>query len=158
MAKVKTVSDIKKITASVDSVYDFFSNFENIEKFFAERKKHIPGEEQAKISEQIESFFATQESCKITIKKYGEVGLDIVDKEPNKTLKYQTNEQSPAPLTLWLQLISVSETDTRMRLTLHAELNMMMKMMLKDKLRKGIDQLAQQLTMIPYDRVAQGDL
>ncbi len=39
----------------------------------------------------------------------------------------------------WIQLHEVSEQDTRIRLVLHAELNMMMRMMLGGKLQKGLD-------------------
>lgn len=153
MAKVKTVSDIKKVVASAECVYTFFSDFENVERFFSKISQNIPEADQQKITEQVEGFSATKDSCKFIIKKYGEVGLDIIDKEMYKTIKYQANAQSPVPLTLWLQLVSVSDFDTRIRLTLHAELNMMMKMMLKDKLKKGLNQLAEQLSMIPYQQV-----
>ena len=37
----------------------------------------------------------------------------------------------------------VSDTDTRMRLVLHIELNMMMKMMIGGKLQGGLDQIAE---------------
>ncbi len=37
----------------------------------------------------------------------------------------------------------VSEYDTRLRLVLHIELNMMMKMMIGGKLQKAVDQIAE---------------
>ena len=43
----------------------------------------------------------------------------------------------------WIQLHKVSDTDTRMRLVLHAELNMMMRMMIGGKLQKALDQIAE---------------
>ena len=43
----------------------------------------------------------------------------------------------------WIQLHKVSDTDTRMRLVLHIELNMMMKMMIGGKLQGAIDQIAE---------------
>ena len=43
----------------------------------------------------------------------------------------------------WIQLHPVSETDTRMRLVLHAELNMMLKMMIGSKLQGALDQIAE---------------
>ena len=52
-----------------------------------------------------------------------------------------------------LQLIEKEAYDTRIRLTIHAELNAMMKMMLKKKLEKGIDQLVEGLTQIPYSSI-----
>ena len=40
--------------------------------------------------------------------------------------------------------------DTRMKITFQGELNMVMKMMLKGKLEKGINQLGEGLAKIPY--------
>ena len=37
-----------------------------------------------------------------------------------------------------------------MRLTLHAEMNMMIKMMVNRKLEEGINQIAEMLTKLPY--------
>ncbi len=150
MSLVKKVSDIKTINAPAERIFDFLSDFEKIAALFEGNAEHIPEAEKQKISEQIENFSADRDSCRFTIKKFGRTGLDIVDREPCKTIKYQSDASSPVPITLWIQLIEVSSSDTRMRLTIHAELSMMMKMMLKNKLDKGINQLADALTMIPY--------
>ena len=49
-----------------------------------------------------------------------------------------------------LLLLDNGPYDTRLRITAEAELNMMMKMLLKGKLEKGINQLAEGLAKIPY--------
>ena len=49
----------------------------------------------------------------------------------------------PMDFAFWIQLHKVSDTDTRMRLVLHIELNMMMKMMIGGKLQKAVDQIAE---------------
>ena len=51
---------------------------------------------------------------------------------------------------IWIQLLENAPYDTRMKITFQGELNMMMKMLLKGKLEKGIDQFAEALTKIPY--------
>ena len=56
----------------------------------------------------------------------------------------------PFEFNLWIQLLENGPYDTRMKLTFQAELNMMMKMMLKGKLEKAINQLGEGLTKIPY--------
>ncbi|HBY16748.1 MAG TPA: polyketide cyclase, partial [Porphyromonadaceae bacterium] len=40
----------------------------------------------------------------------------------------------------WIQLHEVDADDTRIRLVLHADLNMMMRMMIGGKIKKGLDQ------------------
>ncbi len=155
MAVVKKVSDIKKVAASAENIYDFLSDFERISSLFEGASERIPEAEMQKISEHLEDFSATKDGCTFTIKKFGKTGLNIIDREPCKTIKYQSDASSPVPVTLWVQLVSVSPYDTRMRLTLHTELNMMMKMMLKNKLDKGINQIADALTQIPYQALAE---
>lgn len=150
MSLVKSVSEIKKITAPIENVYNFLSDFERIAALFQNASGQIPEEEKAKIADKIDNFSATKDSCAFSIKGFGDTGLTIVEKEEYKTIKYQADGSSPVPITLWIQLVSVSEYDTRMRLTLHAELNMMMKMMLKGKLEKGVNQIADALARIPY--------
>ena len=49
----------------------------------------------------------------------------------------------PMDFAFWIQLHKVSDTDTRMRLVLHVELNMMMKMMIGGKLQDAVDQIAE---------------
>ena len=44
-----------------------------------------------------------------------------------------------------VQLVSVDEQDTRMRIVLHVQLNMMMKMMIGGKLAQAVDQIADQI-------------
>lgn len=150
MALVKKVSEIKKIAAPAERIYDFLSDFEKVSALFQGASDRIPDEEKQKISEHIENFSADKDNCRFTIKNFGTTGLSIVNREPCKTIKYEAHSNSPVPVTLWVQLIEVNPMDTRLRLTLHTELNMMMKMMVKNKLDKGINQLADALTMIPY--------
>ena len=49
----------------------------------------------------------------------------------------------PIDFSFWIQLQPVAEYDTRMRLVLHVELNMMMRMMIGGKLQKALDQIAE---------------
>lgn len=150
MSLVKKVSDIKKIAAPSERIFNFLSDFEQVSALFEGASDRIPDAEKQKISEHIENFSADRDSCKFTIKNFGTTGLTIVNREPCKTIKYEADSNSPVPVTLWVQLIEVAAEDTRMRLTLHTELSMMMKVMVKNKLDKGINQLAEALTQIPY--------
>lgn len=150
MSLVKKVSEIKKITAPSERIFSFLSDFEQVSALFENASDRISDAEKQKISEHIENFSADKDSCKFSIKNFGTTGLTIVDREPHKTIKYKADSSSPVPVTLWIQLIEVTPEDTRIRLTLHTELSMMMKVMVKNKLDKGINQLADMLTQIPY--------
>ena len=71
--------------------------------------------------------------------------LRMVDKVPNDYVKVTGDERSPLDFTFWIQLKQVGDYDTRMRLVLHAKLNMVMKMMIGSKLQQGLDQMAEQM-------------
>ena len=68
------------------------------------------------------------------------------EKVENKHIKV-TGDGGTVPMdfAFWIQLHQVSEGDTRIRLVLHADLNMMMKMMLGKKLQAGLDQAVEGL-------------
>ena len=51
----------------------------------------------------------------------------------------------PMDFAFWLQLKEVAPYDTRMRLVLHIDLNMMMRMMIGSKIQGAIDQIAEAL-------------
>jgi carbon monoxide dehydrogenase subunit G len=67
----------------------------------------------------------------------------MVDKVECKHVKITGDEGGvPIDFSFWIQLHEVTPTDTRMRMVLHADLNMMMRMMVGSKLQKGLDQAA----------------
>ena len=74
----------------------------------------------------------------------------IVDREPNKTIKFETT-QSPVPLLLWIQLKQVAENDTRMKMTVRAELNPFLKPMVSKPMQEAVDKIAEILAALPYE-------
>ena len=74
----------------------------------------------------------------------------IVEKEEPKLIKLGGDGATPLEFNLWIQLLENGPYDTRMKITFQGELNMVMKMMLKGKLEKGINQLGEGLAKIPY--------
>ena len=78
------------------------------------------------------------------------MGMKIVEREEPKLIKLEWDGRLPFEFQVWIQLLDNGPYDTRLRITAEAELNMMMKMLLKGKLEKGINQLAEGLAKIPY--------
>ncbi|PKQ65747.1 hypothetical protein BZG02_01705 [Labilibaculum filiforme] len=159
MSTTKIISEVKKIPHTVTDVYGFFSDFRKIAKVFElaannpQIQEQIEAQAKKKVNfkDYIEHWEATENNCTFVIKGFGEAGLEFVEKEENKVLKMTGYGRSPFEFYIWIQLVEKDAYDTRIRLTVHAELNAMMKMMLKKKLEKGIDQLADGLTQIPYN-------
>lgn len=95
------------------------------------------------IADKVEEWAATEETCSFKAKGFT-VRLRMVEREPYKLVKI-TGEDIPFEFFFWIQLKSVAPDDTRMLLTLRAELNMMMKMMIGGKLQKGLDEMAERI-------------
>lgn len=95
------------------------------------------------VADKVEEWQATADTCSFKVKGFT-VKLRMVDKVENKHVKVEGDDGGvPIDFSFWIQLHEVEPGDTRMRLVLHAELNMMMRMMLGGKLQKGLDQAAE---------------
>ncbi len=94
-------------------------------------------------TDKLEGWEAQEDSCSFSVTGIGQTGLKIIDKEPFKTVKITGDGKLPFEFFLWIQLNEVAPGDTRMKLTLKAELNMMLKMMLEKKLEEGINIMAE---------------
>lgn len=96
------------------------------------------------IADKVEQWDAAENRCSFKVKGFS-VELHIVEKEPHKLVKITGADGSPIDFTLWMQLVSLADNDTRMRIVLHTKLNVMMKMMIGKKIQEGIDQIAERV-------------
>lgn len=162
----KYESKIKLIPASVEQVYATLSNLENFRPILdaasnnpmvAEKMKEA-GQDPSQL-EKLKDVQLSADRIAIPAPMIGELALRIIEREENKTIKFET-EQSPVDANLWIQVLPTSEISSpmagpgcKMRLTLKAELNMMMKMMIGSKLEDGIDKFADMLSSLPYTMI-----
>ena len=100
--------------------------------------------------DKIQDFSCNTDSCSFSINPVGSLGLRIIEREPYKTIKFET-EKSPVPLFLWIQLLPVTDQETKIKITCRAELNMLIKGMVSKPLQDGIEKLADMLTTITYE-------
>ena len=77
------------------------------------------------------------------------ITISIVDRIENDTLKFGA-EGIPMDANFWIQLKEVAPNDTRIRLTVKADIPMMFKFMFEKKLQTGLDQAAEMLAQFPY--------
>ncbi len=95
------------------------------------------------VADKVEEWQATADTCSFKVKGFT-VKLRMVDKVECKHVKITGDDGGlPIDFSFWIQLHEVSPSDTRMRMVLHADLNMMMRMMIGGKLQKGLDQAAE---------------
>ncbi len=132
------ISETKTILYNESDVFEMLSDLSNLERM----KDKIP---QDKISD----FSFDKDSCSFSITPVGKIKFSIVEREPNKTIKFKADE-SPIDITLWIQLKQVAENDTKMKLTVKAELNPFIKPMVSKPIQEGINKVADVLAAIPY--------
>ena len=93
----------------------------------------------------VEEWEATPDSCSFKVKGV-KIALRIAERVDNKHVKIVADEGGvPIDFTFWVQLHEVDAHDTRVRMVLHAELNMMMRMMIGGKIQSGLDQAVEGL-------------
>ena len=147
MSVSKYTSEVKIIDQNQTIVYHYLSNFENLSKYVNEGLLQKLTEQVPQVS--VSDFNSDRDSCSFQISGMGRAGISIVSREPEKTIKIESNGNFPAGLTFWIQLLPVTPSQCKMRLTLHADMSMMIKMMVGNKREKGIDQLADVLARLP---------
>lgn len=137
MSKSRFESGVKAIASPQQRVYDTLSDLNNLERI----KDRLP-------EDKIKDLTFDADSLKIN-SPVGEVSMRIIEREPAKCIKMQT-DNSPIPLTLWIQLLPTGEETCKMKLTLEAEVNMFIKGMVQKPLQEGVDKIADALAMIRY--------
>lgn len=135
----KFESSIKQIPYPQQTVYAMLSDLENIEKV----RDRLP-------QDKLKDLRFDRDTIAISAPPVGEVRLRIVEREEPKCIKFET-EQSPVPFNLWIQVLPVTETSSKMKLTIKAELNPLIKGMVQKPLTEGIERIADALAAIKYE-------
>ncbi len=130
-------SSIRQIPYPQQAVYDLLSDLGNIDKV----KERIP-------QDKVEDFSFDHDSISIKT-QLGAVKLVIVNREAPKEIKFETAE-SPLPFNFWIQILPVTETTSKMKLTIKADINPFMASMVKKPLQQGIEKIADALQNIKY--------
>jgi carbon monoxide dehydrogenase subunit G len=124
-------SDIKTISSNEEVVFGILSDLNNLKKL----------QENPALADKVKDLEFSTDSCSFSVEGFGKVGFRIIEREPFKTIKF-VSENAPVEVNVWIQLKQVAENDTRMKLTLKADLPTMIKMMVDKKLKEGINSVA----------------
>ena len=135
----KFESSIRQIPHPQQRVYDMLSDLSHLESV----RSRIP-------EDKIKDFTFDSDSLSVDVAPVGKIRLRIVNREEPKCIKFET-EQSPVPFNFWIQILPVSETSCKMKLTIKAELNPFIKGMVKKPLEEGLEKIADTLQIINYE-------
>ena len=141
MSETKYESKITSAPCSAQQIYRVLSNLQNLERV----RDMIPKD---KIQE------TEIEPDRVRMKVDGlaqKITIAIVDRIENDTVKFGA-EGIPMDANFWIQLKELAPNDTRIKLTVKADIPMMFKMMIGKKLQDGLDQAADMLAQFPYSQ------
>jgi len=133
----KFESDIKKSTYPAETIFNFLADFDHFGDVIPQDK--------------ISNWQSFGDSCRFIIDPVGEVGLRIVEKEEFSTIKYTAEGKTPFNFFLWIQLKEVAEGDTRIKLTIKADMNPMIKMLASKPVKKFLDVLSDGIAKHKYE-------
>ena len=135
----KFESSIKQIPYSQQAVYAMLSDLSNIERV----RDRIN-------DERIKDFTFDTDSVAVSVPPVGQLRLRIVEREEPKCVKFET-EQSPIPFNLWVQVLPVTDTTSKLKVTVKAELNPFVKGMVAGPLQDGVEKIADVMAAIRYE-------
>ena len=152
---MKESSSVKNISAPVERVYATLSNLENLRPLI-ERAQNDEGlrekmrqAEQENALEQLKDIEITADSIALPTPMFGTISMCIIEREEGKCIKFETR-QSPVKANLWIQTLPVSSDQSKMKLTIDADIPFMLKAMVGGKLKDGVEKIADALAMINY--------
>ena len=134
----KFESSVKQIPYPVENVYRNISDLSNLERV----RDRIP-------EDKLQEFQFDSDSVQVSVAPVGTIKLRIIEREENKCVKFET-EQSPIPFNLWIQVLPVSDTESKMKVTVKADIPFMLKGMVGGPLQDGVEKIADALSQIPY--------
>ena len=134
----KFESEVKTIYRDPETIFNKLSDLSNLEQI----KDQIP-------QDKLKEFDFDSESFRFSVDPVGKIGLRIVEREPNKTIKFKS-EKAPIDFFVWIQLKEAGENDTKMKITLQAELNIFIKGMVSKPLQEAVNKLADMISTFPF--------
>ena len=135
------ISEVKTIPHNDEKIFGTLSDMNNLERI----KDRIP-------QDKIRDFAFDRDTCSFSIDPVGSVMFQIIEREPNKTIKFSTTN-SPIPILMWIQLKQVAEkeNETKMKMTIRAELNPFIKQMVSKPLQEAVDKISDIIANLPYE-------
>lgn len=122
----------------MENVYRNISDLTNLERI----KDRVP-------EDKLKDFQFDKDSVQVNVPPVGLLKLRIIEREDNKCVKFEA-EKSPVPFNLWIQVLPVNDHESKMRVTVKADIPFMLKGMVSGPLQDGVEKVATALAQVPY--------
>ena len=131
MSKTEVLGKIAQVNQPAERVFASFSDLSNF-------VKNLPNEHRDKVRADTDTLVVQAQGI--------ELGIRVAERTPYSQVRFEHyGAQTLFPFTIWIHIGEAGTDASTLQIELHAELNMMMKMMLGSKLQEGIDQITEQL-------------
>jgi len=135
----KFESSVKQIPYPQLNVYRNLSDLNNLEKV----RDRIP-------DDKLQDFSFDEDTISVNVPPVGQLTLRICERDEPKCVKFET-VQSPVPFNVWVQVLPVDEENSKMKVTVKAELNPFIKNLVAGPLQDGVEKIADALSQIKYE-------
>jgi hypothetical protein len=127
-------SDKVEINNSAVAVFNYLSNFNNF-------KTMMP--------HQVTEWESTEEECTFNLNGMAKIGMRIVEKTPNSSIKIVSFGKVPFDFTLNVSISEAADSKCLGQLIFESDINPFMKMMVEKPLTHFFNGLAQKMKDIP---------
>ena len=134
----KFESSIKLVPYPQQAVYNNISDLRNLEKV----KDRVP-------EDKVNEFTFDEDTVGLSVAPVGELKLCICDRDEPKCVKFETVE-SPVPFNVWIQVLPVDEQNSKMKVTVKADLNPFIRSMVEKPLQEAVEKIADALAQVQY--------
>ena len=134
----KFESSVKVIPYSQERVYSKLSDLSNLESV----KDRLP-------QDKVKDLSFDCDTLSFNAAPIGQITLKIVEREPSKCVKLETTN-SPLPFNMWIQLVAVTESECKIKVTIGMDINPFMKTMIQKPLNDGLEKMVDMLSLIQY--------
>lgn len=134
----KFESSIKQIPYPQEAVYRNISDLANLERV----RDRVP-------EDKVKDFSFDHDSVTVSVAPVGTITMRIVEREEPKCVKFEAT-QSPMPFNLWIQVLPVNETTSKMKVTVKADIPFMLAGMVSGPIQDGVEKIADALAQVPY--------
>ena len=137
--ETKFESSVREIPYAQQNVYNMLSDLNNLQRV----RDRVP-------DDKLNGLTFDSDTVSMNVQPVGTISMRIIDREEPKCIKFET-VSSPLPFNFWIQMLPVTETTSKMRLTIKAELNPFIKGMVAKPLQEALEKIADAIAAGTYE-------
>lgn len=95
----------------------------------------------SEVKDKLKDLQFDADSFNFSIETFGKIGFRIIERKPFEIVKFQS-EYFPVKMNAWIRLNETAENETNMKLSIEADIPLMIKVMVDSKLKEMVNLLA----------------